>query len=338
MLWKFGVLLSNCGCYTSVMSKTSQICASWDTYWQGTGDVGAYASGGVSHPGVLAFWDEFFHSVKRDYTEPEMIDLASGNGAVIERALAVYQNETAGFTCLDASESAIANIRSRFPQVKGMVANAGEIPFDNGRFDIVTSQFGVEYAGRDAIDEAARLLAAGGHLGLLLHNESGAIHQECLASLDAIVLLQKSHFLSYAHKMFDAGFKAVRGADRAPYETAAKQLAPAIEVLEGIMAEHGQGVAGDTIVRLYSDVAQIHQEMPDYEPDEVLGWLERMESELLAYAGRMTSMAGAAINSVSFKQICDGLVSQGFDLEHAAPLVVPDTDLPLAWALVATRN
>jgi SAM-dependent methyltransferase len=235
------------------------------------------------------------------------------------------------------SDAAITNIRNRFPRIHGLVADARSIPLDSGGFDIVTSQFGVEYAGLEAIDEAARLLAPGGRFALLLHNQAGSIHQECEESLDAIVRLQESRFIPYAIDMFSAGFDAVRGADRAPYEAAAKQLAPAIGALETIMQEYGQHVAGDTIGRLYSDVGQIHQRIQHYDPGEILDWLNRINGELDAYAGRMSSMSNCAVDSETFAQIVDGLRNRDYTIVRAEPLTIPDHELPLAWALIATK-
>lgn len=319
-------------------TDSSPVAQSWDTYWQGTGEVGAYSSGGVNHPVILAFWDEFFQTVKQDYVAPVLIDVASGNGAVIACALAAFGDQPVDITCLDVSDAAITNIRNRFPRVRGIVADARTIPLDSGGFDIVTSQFGVEYAGLEAVDEAARLVAAGGQLVLLLHTQAGSIHQECAANLDAILRLQESRFIPYSMQMLDAGFKACRGADRAPYEDAATQLAPALQALESIVMQYGEQVAGDTIARLYSDVDRIHRNIQSHEPVEVLDWLKRMDGEIDAYAGRMSSMCESAINHETFDQICAGFRGRGYTTTRAEPLVAPDQDLPLAWVLIATNE
>jgi len=195
----------------------------------------------------------------------------------------------------------------------------------------------VEYAGTEAIYEVARLLAKDGQLTFLLHNQTGSIHRECEESLGAIVELRNSGFVPCAIEMFSAGFEAVRGADRAAYELAAKKLAPAIEALESIMKQYGQDVAGDTISRLYNDVGQIHQRMQHYEPAEVLNWLNAIDGELDAYAERMSSMHQAALDSTAFEQIVAGLRDQQFTIEGAEPLRLPGHDLPLAWILIARR-
>lgn len=317
--------------------NTSNHASSWDTYWQGSGDATALTDGGANHPAILGFWDDFFSASKLNLDTPKILDIASGNGAVIERALANYSKQPE-LTSLDISPAAISNIKNRFPSVTGIVADASNIPLEDSSFNIVTSQFGLEYAGKDAIYEAARLVTTGGQLALLLHTDKGSIHEECLQSLDAIERVQASQFIAAASTMFDAGFKAVRGADRSAYDKAANKLTPALLVLEGIMQEYGQHVAADTVSRLYNDVANIHQRIQHYEPDDILNWLKQMDSELEAYAGRMRSMNLSAIDEESFQQACTNLADKGFIIEQAEALNISEQDLPMAWQLIATKK
>lgn len=319
-------------------ANTSQTNKSWDKYWQGTGDIAAFTSGGVSHPAIRAFWIEFFNSAKQNYSKPKILDIASGNGAVIECALEAFNDIPNELTALDVSEAAIKNINARFAQVKGIVSNANSIAEKSGSFDIVTSQYGVEYAGHDAILESARLVANSGLLVLLMHCDSGSIYVECQQSLDAIERTQTSCFIQLAIEMLDAGFKSVKGADRNPYEQAAKKLAPAITELESVMRQYGPHVAGDTISRLYNDVGQIHQKIQHYEPKEVLTWLNKMSEELNAYKKRMSSMCLSAISPEKFDMIKNDLQALGFFIETADKLFVPGSERPMAWALIARKQ
>ena len=318
-------------------SDASTIGNSWDAFWHGTGDAGAFASGGVSHPAIALFWNQFFHAVKEGYEAPTIVDIATGNGALIEQALQILGNETSAYACVDVSAAAIINVQRRFPGVTGIVADAVSVPLDDRTFDIVTSQFGVEYAGVDAFSEAARLVAPGGQLALMLHIENGNIHKECADSLAAIERLQASGFVALSIELFRTGFAAVRGGDRAPYDAAGAKLAPAVEAAEAIMAEYGEDVAGETIARLYGDVGEIHSKMPNYDADEVLGWLGTMDAELDAYKGRMTSMLSAAVSHPAFDALRADLIAAGLTPTSAAPLITRDEDRPLAWVLVAKR-
>jgi len=321
-----------------ITPNNAQVSNSWDTYWQGTSDVDAFNSGGVSHPAIRAFWLAFFNGAKQRFNTSKILDIASGNGAVLECALDAFEQIPTDLTSLDISEAAIKNIHTRFPSVKGIVSSASSIPVESASFDIVTSQYGIEYAGYDAILEAARLVADQGQLALLMHCESGHIHLECQQSLDAIERTQKSDFVQLATDMFEAGFKSVRGADRQPYEQAAKKMAPAINQLEEIMREYGANVAGDTICRLYNDVDQIHQKIQHYEPTDVLIWLNKMGGELEAYAQRMSSMSASVITGTQFDQLKDDLQKRGFTLDIADKLFVPGNEMPMAWVLVATKK
>jgi SAM-dependent methyltransferase len=318
-------------------SNHTESAHSWDTYWKGTGAVGAFSAGGVAHPDIAAFWHDFFTSVASRNESIQLLDVATGNGALLEMALSILDDELTAYTCVDISEAAIQNIGQRFPGVVGVIANALSIPLDDKRFNLVTSQFGVEYAGTDAIGESARLVASGGQLVLMLHIADGVVYKECQASLEAIEKLQVANFIPLATAFFDAGFAAVRGSDRQAYDAAGTLLSPAIRVAEDIMTEYGEGVAGDTIARLYSDVGRIHSNLPKYDPDEVLGWLDSMEQELHAYAGRMSSMMGAAITKAAFSDLCSQLTSSGFSLDRSEPLLTTGQAIPLAWVLVARR-
>jgi len=346
------VLPPKCNCYTAgsgtmkqkhiVMSDhnsdSSSVAESWDAYWDGTPYGAAYTSGGISHPAIQSFWDDFFRAARAKYDDPKVIDIASGNGAVVECAKSAFGGQLPKFTCLDVSATAINALKQRFPTVNTIVADACSIPLDSAGYDIATSQFGIEYAGLEAMDEVARLIAPGGQLALLLHNRAGGIYKECAASLDAIERMQQARFIPYSIAMFEEGFAACRGADRAKYEAAAKQLAPAVQTLESIMMQHGEHIAGDTVMRLYRDVGKIHDRIQYYEPADVLGWLDRMDGELHAGARRMASMCDAAVNSKTFDRLCEGFRRHALTTIRAEPLTVSGQQLPLAWVFIAVRD
>jgi len=323
---------------TDTYPEPSPVTRYWDDYWRGTGAAGAYSSGGANHPAIQAFWDDFFSRVKSEYVTPSMLDVASGNGAVVERALAAFEDYPAKISCVDISAAAVANIKSRFDSVHGIVCDARSVPLESACFDIITSQFGIEYSGEEAISEAVRLLDTGGSLALLMHSKSGVIYQECSENLEAINRFRESGFIPGAHAMFKAGFEAVRGADRAPYDEAAKQLTPAVTEAEAIMRQFGADVADDTISRLYGDVAQIHAKIQYYDPQEVLSWLEKMDPELEAFAGRMQSMIDAAIDNSRFEAICSKIAEEGCHIDQAGPFLAHGHNTHLGWVIVARKQ
>jgi len=115
-------------------------------------------------------------------------------------------------------------------------------------------------------------------------------------------------------------------------------LATAVQETEAIMNQFGERVADETIARLYGDVARIHADIQHYEPMEVLSWLEKMESELETYAGRMSSMVNAAIDETRFQTICSGISDLNCPIDQAGPLLVPANNIPLGWVLLAHKE
>lgn len=310
---------------------------SWDRYWHGMKDSGGFGIGGASHPRLDEFWREFFLSLRTESKPKKIIDIGSGDGAVLATAIDVLGVETSDVTCLDISQHAVEMLLGRFPAIDGVVANALRIPLASESFNIVTSQFGVEYAGVAAFDEAIRLVAPGGQLALLVHHRTSALYKECSASLDAVERLKASEFIARSIVMFEAGFATLQGADRGPYDAAAQNLLPAFRELERVMQHYGAHVAGDTLLRLYEDVDNIHQHMERYDPAEILLWLARLDSELDAYTGIMGSMRDAALSEQQFLAVCDAVEDAGMSLQQALPLSCEASERPLAWALIAHR-
>ena len=311
--------------------------SSWDRYWHGMKVGGQVGVGGANHPRLNQFWREYFSSIDTRSGPKKVIDIGCGDGAVVATAVDTLGGDSLDLTCLDISRHSVELLRQRYPDVDGIVADALRIPLESESFDVVTSQFGVEYAGTAAFGEAARLVAPGGQLALLVHHRSSIMYEDCSASLDAVAGLRASQFIGRSITLFEAGFATLRGADRGPYDSAAQDMLPAYRELESIMQRHGKHVAGDTLLRLYEDVDTIHQHMERYDPAEILQWLERMDSELDGYAGIMGAMRDAALSEPQFLTVCESVKDVGLTVQQALPLRGDDVGLPIAWVLTAHR-
>ncbi len=118
-----------------------------------------------------------------------VIDLATGDGRVMRWLLAVRRDVKA-VGCDRAPELPAGP--------KGTKMRAGvsmeKLPFRDGQFHAVTSQFGFEYSELSAAaHEMARVLAPGGVVGLLTHRQDGPILAHNLARRDQIAWALKEH-------------------------------------------------------------------------------------------------------------------------------------------------
>ena len=311
---------------------------SWDNYWQNPENQSAHSGGGTPHPTVQRFWSEFFGTARDELNQPRLADIASGGGAVAAAARTVFGPSGVRLTCVDVSGAAIDALERRFPEISGVVADARDIPLPAASFDIVCSQFGIEYAGPDALTEALRLVAPGGRLALLIHHRDGGIFLQCAASLDAIRQLGNAGFIDKTAAMFTAGFRMLENNDRKAYESAAGDLMPAIRSMEAMMRRHGRQVADGAILKLYTDIRTMTARLPNYDEAEVAAWLDGMRGELKAYEGRMASMCEAALDASAFAALCANVEAAGFELERREALITSDSGTPLAWALIAAAQ
>lgn len=314
-----------------------QYIDSWNTYWQGASDEQSKRPGVLQHPAFQTFWSMALGEFVTAHPGGRVIDIGTGDGVLIEFLSQVPGANLVNVSCVDVSQPAIDTVKKRFPDVTGIVADAKSIAVESGGYDLVTSQFGIEYAGPGAIDEAVRLLTPGGSLLFLMHIRPGELYREGTTAIDALQRTQASHLIPLARDFFATGFVAAGGGERAPYEKAGERLNPAIQALEAIVSEHGEHVAGDMMVYLHSTIQAIHQGIERYDQQATMNWLDRMETELLKHIERMESMRDSALDEAAFKKLCEQLHRHGLSIQQSSPLMMRNDELPVAWVLQATK-
>src|SRR5690606_28096091 len=151
--------------------------AAWSRYWKQ--DVLHSLPGSFSgnYSGrIERFWLDNFAGLG---SARRMLDIATGNGAIPQLACAHCAGRPAGTPRIDAIDlaqispawvaSQPASCRDALHFHAGVSAES--LPFADAAFDLVTSQYGIEYCddARTA-PEVARVLAPGGRVALLLHH------------------------------------------------------------------------------------------------------------------------------------------------------------------------
>lgn len=319
------------------MQNISDESASWDQYWAQDSNSPAFSDNGVNHDDVRAYWERVLSWCAEHTKSDSLLDIATGNGALLDQAVQHYGAKLQ-YSCLDVSAAAIRNVTLRYPDVKGIVSSADDLPEGIGQFSIVTSQFGVEYAGRKAIQNLPGLVAKGGVLSLLLHSQGSVIDQECKTNQEVIEKTLELNFVGAALDLFSAGFKALKGADRAAYDQAGTVLNQVLPEVEALLTQYGAQAANGTLQKLYSDVAMIHEGLPRYDEDQVLGWLKQMQTELELFVLRMRSMQKAALNPEDYAALLTSLEAAGFRVQEQGILHDSVNQQPLAWQLLALRE
>jgi len=314
----------------------------WDTYWRGTGEAAAYSSGGPQDVILAQFWGEVF-STAAVAGANRVLDLACGNGVLAGRVLEAFLHagvpQPEVYAC-DALPSAVQSLRQRFPAVKVIAADARQVPLPGLAFDLVTSQFGVEYAGNDAFAEAARLVAPGGTLAAVVHHEGGAMYRECALNLEAARAVGESGVLAATRDFFMAHEALRRGQGSRPaFRRAEGALAAAVGRIDAVLRDRGPRVAGGQIHRLRADVADMSSRAGNFDPREVARWTNAMAGEMSAYADRMAAMLEAARSRDGMMEVAAAIASRGLTVLRLEELwmgaAAPE---PAAWSLVCRRG
>lgn len=262
----------------------------WQRFWQDAGIDGCTTT---LPPAVAASisggWQALLSCVP---PAMRLLDVACGRGAIL--ALAQAQ----GFT--DVCGVDLVVIDGADPAITGGV-DAAHLPFADQSFDIVTSQFGIEYAGLAAAGlEAARV--ARQHLWLLLHAAEGPIAAQACEQLDQLGWLRDEEDAFTLIKAPDpARLQALRDRIVARAETAQNTT-----LLEGLWHSLGELAPGSAA---------------------------RLVEELEAYATRLTTMAAAAPTADETQQLRASLESQGWQVE-----IRNEGQQPVARWLLAKRR
>ena len=316
----------------------------WDAYWRNAKEASMHKIGGPQDEMLERFWSQFFRQAfSTRHTSGQMIlDIACGYGAVTNITVAMAKNlipdDLPRMYGIDTSIIALQEVRKRFPDLNCVAATAAAIPIPDDAFDIVTSQFGIEYAGAGAVNEAARIVKPGGQFAAIIHKRDGGIYRECADNLKALNGVQQSGMLDCFAGIFRTAKEVQQGsADQDSFRRADAKFSGAVAAVEDIFRRFGKQVADGMIFRVYNDIAHMYRRFNVYDPDEVFNWIDVMHNETDAYAGRMASMLKAALDEEQLNQIMSDLTSRGIKINTHGVLNMGEAAIPSAWVLIAEK-
>lgn len=154
----------------------------WSTYWQ-TNNTDSFLAGELEQRLLSNYWAVF---AKQFNAGQKIIDLATGNGSVVQ-----FLFKANSEICVKAVD--YAEINPHIPtQAVGKVEflshiNIQRLPYQDGWFDGVTSQFGFEYSDVALSSlELLRVLKRQGKFQLLIHHANSEIVSHNKQRLDEL--------------------------------------------------------------------------------------------------------------------------------------------------------
>jgi SAM-dependent methyltransferase len=149
----------------------------WSRYWARGVPHSCIGTYGDRYGGAIAeFWKGVFGEIPDG---ARVLDIATGNGA-LPRLLLDHCRQP-GVTCdaIDIATVHLPWLASAAPAERSRVrlhggVDAGALPFPDRHFDLVVSQYGLEYTDLDrSVPELLRVLSPRGGIAMVLHHAQG---------------------------------------------------------------------------------------------------------------------------------------------------------------------
>ena len=313
----------------------------WDAYWRNAESSAAHLDGGPQDESLQKFWSEYF---SRQFSSIDqnsfLLDVACGNGAVPRFALAssIESNFPVTICGLDDSAAAVKEMLRRDSVIHGVAAPLRQMPFNDDCFDIVTSQFGIEYAGSEGIPEALRVLKRGGSFAAVMHQKDGAIYRECQINLQAIESFSASRVLENFRSLFQLVVVDASVATRSQVQASDRDFARSVALAEKVFSGWGKTVASGTLFKIYQDIGHMYSRLRTYDANELFEWVQVMQNELQTYGGRMSSMLNAALDKDALSSLLNNMRQLGMRIEDESTLKFGPQSQPSAWVLQAVKE
>lgn len=310
----------------------------WDAYWQQATEAG-FRDKEAEHAEIEQFWHQFFSGQFRQRPPTVMLELACGKGAVSEIAnqcldkSAISQNLEIRHYCLDYSLAAVKTTTETLNLQGGLVADGAALPIKAASADLIFSQFGIEYAGDQALINAAEVLTPQGRMAAVIHHRDGLIYQHASASSDALQQVIQSGVFELARNAFVTGFNMLKGhGNHGDFEKADKALSIPVKKMTTLLRQQGPGIADGIILQFYRDLGDMFNRMQAFESSDIINWLNNMEVEFCSHLQRMQSMLDAAYDKDGIAQQCQQLEALGLKIEKCEEVANPQGIL--GWQLV----
>lgn len=285
----------------------------WSQYWQYDRIASCFDGAGATNYAdcVAEGWRAFFADLAKGAC---ILDLCTGNGAAA--LLAAEDGRPARIVAVDQAEIDPPAHVTRHAELYAAIdfragTNVEALPFGDGGFDAVVSQYGIEYADLSrALPEAVRMLAPGGRLRFVVHAADGVVARDARDVIaDADLLLDEIDLPGHAARCFEAVLAAERdGGDAALADSSLAGFQAALlrtarhvpQSSDRAMFKNSGAVLLDTF-----------QRRGHFDLEQLLAKTGQVRSEIVAHRGRLDALVRAALDAQQATAMADQLGALG---------------------------
>jgi SAM-dependent methyltransferase len=308
--------------------------AVWSRHWSTGATHSCAGSYGKLYGGAIA---DFWRRVHADTpADARVLDVASGSGAVPRLLRHLRPDLDCQYEAVDLAFAPPAEL----PWLKFHAGVAAEaLPFDDGSFALVTSQYGVEYGDLDrALPELLRVRRTHGRIALVLHHAGSLPVRLARVELDHLDWLEgPDGLLAASEAMLPMLLQArtQEGRSRLAIEPAAEAIRLRFNAAQDALTARartqpdGADVLGETQDAVASMLGAALQSGADP------AWAARSELRQRLSDGRwrLRELCDCALDEAAARALASRLRQAGL---RAEPMLLTEGSHLMGWALYAT--
>ncbi|WP_334078795.1 class I SAM-dependent methyltransferase [Microbulbifer sp. M83] len=282
----------------------------WDQFWrQGfiTTFGGAMESNYIGE--LRQLWESLFATMKPG---SQVLDLATGNGALACIAVETFRDKGIDARVVAADKAVIpAQISAPRPilALRECVSFHSNMPceqlaFADASFDLVTSQYGIEYSDwQYSLPEVYRVLKPGMSAHFVCHTTDSSLLENSRREIG----IYKSALQQY--QIFDAAMEFCKNFSHSAPKQAADRSQELNRVINGFREVHGGDELGSILI---ADISNHLKQLKTAPAQKITDELEGRKSEYDSALRRLMDMESAALAETDFDIIKDLAYKAGF--------------------------
>lgn len=302
--------------------------AEWDRVWRSRVESAFYDTDPINLL-LDEFWTKAFSSCS---SEAHILDIACGNGALarcLGNALEA-DAETINYVGVDKAsinpppDSAFGKLRPQFlPNLP--VEGAA---FGHSTFDLIVSQFGLEYSDKvKTIELASKWIKPGGRMVMVIHSSSSAITFESKQILEQLRVIKESAVIPLIYKLLERMENLSENGQTNDQEAnfLRKKINVTLTDLESISNDllESRFLEG-TVALLLSLFAQKRSHIPASIRKENL---EKLSLDLHHHQARLMQQTASAMGPRELESLAFTLRKNGFKNIRLSPLSIGDEEI-----------
>jgi ubiquinone/menaquinone biosynthesis C-methylase UbiE len=296
----------------------------WTEYWR-TGMSGSCVGGPGLESIITPVWNDFVDLLPRN---ARVLDLATGNGIVARICAARARLNELGIS-IDAVDAAAIDpkwhLQNLEHKLQSIQFHAGvrleSLPFEDEQFTGIVSQFGFEYAPRDAASaETIRVLRPGGRIRLIMHSREGVISRDISMRLQRLQeALGEDGIPGIVMRL--ARNTAISNSDSRKLRLAVDRLST--QALEA--------PADDSALFYSREFLHVWQRRERYHPADLRRSLEAGWNTARNMVLRQEQMLEVACSATDMEALANGFRTAGLEVDQISKIIDHQRENQIAW-------